>query len=152
MPASDVSGTLDFATPLLCQQLWNGDHQAFPVAAPAMTSHAPTQEACLAEQRLFLEDYLSKVEPDVLARFALPKAVRIEMIEVLAPRTDLPKRLFKPSTVEMATVIVPLPQETWAFVPALEHTVYAGRNQDVLELVRADVGRLLAAPEPSSHE
>jgi ATP-dependent Clp protease ATP-binding subunit ClpC len=152
MPASDVSGTLDFATPLLCQQLWNGDHQAFPVAAPAMTSHAATQESCLAEQRLFLEDYLSKVEPDVLARFALPEKVRIEMIEVLAPRADLPKRLFKARTIEMATVIVPLPQETWAFVPALEHTVYVGRNQDVLELVRADVERLLAAREPSSHE
>ncbi|MBN1207006.1 MAG: ATP-dependent Clp protease ATP-binding subunit [Myxococcaceae bacterium] len=152
MPASDVSGTLAFATPLLCQQLWNGDHLAFPVAAPAMTSHAPTQEACLAEQRLFLEEHLSRVEPDILARFALPPKVRLEMIEVLAPRADLPKRLFKPKTLELATVIVPLPQEIWAFVPALDHTVYVARNQDVLELVRADVERLLAAREPNAHE
>src|SRR5688500_1422481 len=99
MPASDVTGLLDFATPLLCQQLWNGEHQAFPVAAPKLTSHAPTLEACLAEQRLFLEDYLSNAEPDVLAHFALPEQVRIEMIEVLAPRADLPKRLFKPTTL-----------------------------------------------------
>src|SRR4051794_14412175 len=138
MASSDAAGTLDFATPLLCQQLWSGDHQAFPVASPALTSHAPTQEACLAEQRLFLEDYLSRAEPEVLARFAFPEQVRIEMIEVLAPRADLPKRLFKPTTLELATIIVPLPQETWAFVPSLDHTVYVGRNQDVLETVRAD--------------
>ncbi|WP_224366719.1 AAA family ATPase [Hyalangium versicolor] len=152
MASSDATGTLDFATPLLCQQLWNGNHQAFPVAAPALTSHAPTQEACLAEQRLFLEEYLSRAAPEVLARFALPDKVRIEMIEVLAPRADLPKRLFKPSTLELATLVVPLPQETWAFVPALDHTVYVGRNQDVLEAVRTDVERLLAARAPTSHE
>ncbi|MDY7228503.1 AAA family ATPase [Hyalangium rubrum] len=152
MASSDVAGTLDFATPLLCQQLWNGDHQAFPVAAPAMTSHAPTREACLAEQRLFLEEHLSRVEPEILARFSLPEQVRIEMIEVLAPRADLPKRLFKPTTLELAAVIVPLPQETWAFVPALDHTVYVARNQDVLEAIRADVERILTAREPNSHE
>ncbi len=152
MPSSDATGTLDFATPLLCQQLWNGDHQAFPVAAPTMTSHAPTREACLAEQRLFLEEHLSRVEPDVLARFSLPEQVRLEMIEVLAPRADLPKRLFKPPTLEMAAVIVPLPQETWAFVPALDHTLYIGRNQDVLETIRKDVERMLTAREPTAHE
>ncbi len=152
MASSDALGTLDFATPLLCQQLWNGAHQAFPVAAPALTCHAPTQEACLAEQRLFLEEYLSRAEPDVLAHFALPEQVRIEMIEVLAPRADLPKRLFKPTSLELATLVVPLPQETWAFVPALDHTVYVGRNQNVLEAVRTDVERLLAAREPTSHE
>jgi ATP-dependent Clp protease ATP-binding subunit ClpC len=152
MPASDVTGTLDFATPLLCQQLWNGDHQAFPVASPKLTSHASTLEACLAEQRLFLEDYLSNAEPDVLAHFSLPEKVRIEMIEVLAPRADLPKRLFKPTTLELATVAVPLPQETWVFIPALDHTVYVARNQNLLETVRADVERVLAAREPTSHE
>jgi ATP-dependent Clp protease ATP-binding subunit ClpC len=152
MPSSDATGTLDFATPLLCQQLWNGDHQAFPVAAPTMTSHASTREACLAEQRLFLEEHLSRVEPDVLARFSLPAQVRLELLEVLAPRADLPKRLFKPTTLEMAAVIVPLAQETWAFVPALDHTVYVARSQDVVEAVRADVERLLTAREPTAHE
>jgi ATP-dependent Clp protease ATP-binding subunit ClpC len=152
MPPSDATGTLDFATPLLCQQLWNGDHQAFPVAAPSMTSHASTREACLAEQRLFLEEHLSRVEPDVLARFSLPEQVRIELLEVLAPRADLPKRLFKPTTLELATVIIPLPQETWAFVPALDHTVFIARNQNVLDAVRTDVERLLAAREPTAHE
>jgi ATP-dependent Clp protease ATP-binding subunit ClpC len=152
MPASDVAGTLDFATTVLCQQLWNGDHQAFPVASPKLTSHASTLEACLSEQRLFLEDYLSHAEPDVLAHFALPEKVRLEMIEVLAPRADLPKRLFKPTTLELATVAVPLAQETWVFVPALDHTVYVARNQDLVETVRADVERLLTAREPTSHE
>jgi ATP-dependent Clp protease ATP-binding subunit ClpC len=151
MPPTDA-GTLDFSTPLLCQQLWNGDHQAFPVAAPGLTSHAPSREACLAEQRLFLEEHLSKVEPDELARFSLPEQVRVEMIEVLAPRADLPKRLFKPTTLELAAVIVPLAQETWAFVPALDHTVYVARNQEVLATVRADVERLLAAREPTAFE
>ncbi|KFE63491.1 AAA family ATPase [Hyalangium minutum] len=152
MAASDVSGTLDFATPLLCLQLWNGNHQAFPVAAPALTSHGSSQEDCLSEQRLFLEDYLSRAEPDVLAHFAMPGQARVELIEVLAPRADLPKRLFKPNTLELIAVVVPLAQETWVFVPALDHTVYVAKNQDLLETVRADVERLLAAREPTSHE
>ncbi len=152
MASTNAPGTLDFATPLFCQQLWNGDHQAFPVAAPDLTSHAPSREACLAEQRLFLEEHLSRVEPDVLARFSLPERVRLETFEVLAPRADLPKKLVKPTTVELAVVIVPLPEETWAFIPALDHTVYVGKNQDVRETVRADVERLLAAKEPTAHE
>ncbi len=150
--ASSDAGTLDFATPLLCQHLWNGDHQVSPVAAPALTSHGPSLEACLAEQRLFLEEHLSRVEPDVLARFSFPEQLRLEMIEVLAPRADLPRRLFKPSNVELAAIIVPLSQETWAFVPALEHTTYVPRGQDVAETLRTDVERLLTAREPKAHE
>jgi ATP-dependent Clp protease ATP-binding subunit ClpC len=151
-PSDAASGTLDFSTPLLCQQLWNGDHQVFPVAAPALTSHASTREACLAEQRLFLEEHLSQAEPEVLARFSLPAQVRLEMLEILAPRAELPKRLVKPATVELATIVVPLPEELWVFVPALDHTVHVGRNEDVRETVRADVERLLAAREPTAHE
>ncbi|WP_375764969.1 AAA family ATPase [Archangium gephyra] len=151
-PSDAAPGTLEFSTPLVCQQLWNGDHQVFPVAAPALTSHAPTLEACLGEQRLFLEEHLSRVEPEELARFSFPEQVRLEMLEILAPRADLPKRLVKPVTVELATIVVPLPEETWVFVPAIDHTVYVGKNQDVRETVRADVERLLAAREPAAHE
>ncbi|MGZ3457146.1 MAG: hypothetical protein ACXU86_01445, partial [Archangium sp.] len=151
-PSDAAPGTLDFSTPLLCQQLWSGDYQVFPVAAPTLTSHAPTLEACLAEQRLFLEEHLSRVEPEELALFSFPGQVRLEMLEILAPRADLPKRLIRPATLELAAVVVPLPEETWAFVPALEHTVYVGRNQDVRETVRVDVERLLAAREPTAHE
>jgi ATP-dependent Clp protease ATP-binding subunit ClpC len=152
MASTHAPGTLDFATPLFCQQLWNGDHQAFPVAAPSLTSHASTREACLAEQRLFLEEHLSRAEPEVLARFALPEQVRLETFEVLAPRADLPRKRARPTTVELAVVIVPLPEETWAFIPALDHTVYVGKNQEVRETVRTDVERLLAAKEPTAHE
>ncbi|PTL85802.1 AAA family ATPase [Vitiosangium sp. GDMCC 1.1324] len=153
MAPSDASpGTLDFSTPLLCQQLWNGDYQVFPVAAPALTSHASSLEACLSEQRLFLEEHLSRVEPEELARFSLPAQVRLEMLEILAPRADLPKRLIKPTTVELASVVIPLAEETWVFVPALDHTVYVGAKQDVRETVRADVERLLAAREPTAQE
>ncbi len=152
MAPTHAPGMLDFSTPVLCLQLWSGDHQAFPVASPALTSHATTREACLSEQRLFLEEYLSKVEPEVLARFSLPEQVRLETLEVLAPRADLPKRLVKSTTVEMTAVVVPLAEETWVFVPAIDHTVHVGRNQDVREIVRADVERMLAAREPTSHE
>ncbi len=152
MAPTHAPGILEFSTPLLCLQLWSGDHQAFPVAAPALTSHAATREACLAEQRLFLEEYLSKAEPEVLARFSLPEQVRLETLEILAPRADLPKRLVKPTTVEMTAVVVPLAEETWVFVPAIDHTVHVGRNQDVREIVRADVERMLAAREPTAHE
>lgn len=151
-PSDAAPGTLDFSTPLLCQQLWNGDYQVFPVAAPALTSHAPTLEACLSEQRLFLEEHLSRAEPEELARFSLPAQVRLEMLEILAPRAELPKRLFKPTTVELASVVVPLAGETWVFVPALDHTVFVGPKQDVRETVRTDVERLLAAREPTAHE
>jgi ATP-dependent Clp protease ATP-binding subunit ClpC len=152
MAPSHTPGTLDFSTPLVCQQLWSGDHQVFPVAAPALTSHAPTREACLAEQRLFLEEHLSRAEPEELSRFSLPEQVRLEMLEILAPRADLPRKLVKPTTVELVTIVVPLPEETWVFVPALDHTVYVDRKQELREAVRADVERLLAAREPTAHE
>lgn len=153
MASSDASpGLLAFSTPIVCQQLWSGDHQAFPVAAPALTSHRPTREGCLVEQRLFLEEHLSQAEPEVLARFSLPEQVRLEVLEIQAPRADLPKRLVKPTLIELVTVVVPLPEETWVFVPALDHTIYVGRNQDVRERVREDVERLIAAREPTAHE
>ena len=150
--SSPAPGTLDFSTPLLCQQLWSGDHQVFPIAAPNLTSHAPTLDACLAEQRLFLEEFLSHVEPEQLARFSLPAQVRLEVLEIQVARADLPKRLVKPTALELTAVIVPFTEETWAFVPALDHTVFVASNQDVRETVRADVERLLAARELSAHE
>jgi ATP-dependent Clp protease ATP-binding subunit ClpC len=151
-PSDPAPGSLEFSTPLLCLQLWSGDHQAFPVAAPALTSHRPTREACLVEQRLFLEEHLSQAEPEVLARFSLPEQVRLEWLEIQAPRADLPRRLVKPTSLELVAVVVPLPEETWVFVPALDHTVYVEKSQDVRETVRADVERLLAAREPTAHE
>jgi len=153
MAASDAAtGTLDFSTPLLCQQLWNGDYHVYPVAAPALASHGSSLEACLAEQRLFLEEHLSQAEPEDLARFSLPAQVRLEMMEILATRADLPKRLVQATPIEMAAIVVPFSEETWVFVPALEHTVFVGRDQDVLQTVRADVERLLAARELSGPE
>ncbi|EPX55864.1 ATP-dependent Clp protease [Cystobacter fuscus DSM 2262] len=149
-PSDASSGTLEFTTPLLCQQLWNGDYQVFPVAAPALTSHASTLEACLSEQRLFLEEHLSRIEPEHLARFSFPERIRLEMMEIRAARADLPKRLATSTLVELAVVVVPLAAETWVFVPALDHTVFVGPAQDVRETVRADVERLLAARELSA--
>ncbi|MFY0577126.1 hypothetical protein ACN28S_24930 [Cystobacter fuscus] len=149
-PSDASSGTLEFSTPLLCQQLWNGDYQVFPVAAPALTSHASTLEACLAEQRLFLEEHLSRIEPEHLARFSFPERIRLEMMEIRAARADLPKRLATSTLVELAAVVVPLAAETWVFVPALDHTVFVGPAQDVRETVRANVERLLAARELSA--
>ena len=150
--SSPVPGTLDFTTALLCQQLWSGDHQVFPIAAPHLTSHAPTLEACLAEQRLFLEEHLSRVGPEQLARFSLPPQVRLEVLELPVTRTDLPKRLARPTPVELTAVVIPFPEETWVFVPALEHTVFVAPSQDVRETVRADLERLLAARELTAHE
>jgi ATP-dependent Clp protease ATP-binding subunit ClpC len=153
MAASDAApGTLDFSTPLLCQQLWNGDYQVCPVAAPTLVSHADSLEACLDEQRLFLEEHLSQVEAEELARFALPASVRLERMEFQATRADLPRRLMKPTALELALLVVPLTDETWIFVPALEHTVFVGKGQPLHETVRADVERLLAARELSATE
>src|SRR3712207_2108350 len=120
-PSDAASGTLAFSTPLVCQQLWNGDHQLFPVPAPTLTSHAPALEACPGEQRLFLEEHLSKVEPEELVRVSFPEQVRVEMLEVLAPRADLARRLVEPVTLELANIVVPLQEETCVFVPASDH-------------------------------
>ena len=139
MAASDA--TLGFSTPLLCQQLWSGDYQVFPVAAPALTSHGSTLEACLSEQRLFLEEHLAQLDPEQLSRFSFPARTRLEMLEVRASRADLPKRHTPSTLIELAAVVVPLAAETWVFVPALEHTVYVDAEQDVRETVRTDGSR-----------
>ncbi|MBM7116207.1 AAA family ATPase [Archangium primigenium] len=153
MAVSDAAtGTLDFSTPLLCQQLWNGDYQVFPVAAPELASHAASLEACLTEQRLFLEEHLSQSAPEELARFSLPERVRLEFLELPVTRGDVPKRLARPLPIELAVVVIPFADETWVSVPVLDHTVFVGREQDVRETVRADVERLLAARELSGPE
>ena len=150
--SAPAPGILDFTTPLLCQHLWSGDHQVSSIAAPLLTSHASTLEACLTEQRLFLEEHLSQVEPEQLARFSLPAGLRLEMLEVPVTRADLPKRLARPLSIELTTVVVPFQEETWVFVPALDHTVFVGPKQDVRETARADVERVLAARELTAHD
>ncbi|WP_395848745.1 hypothetical protein [Cystobacter fuscus] len=91
MAASDAaSGLLDFSTPLLCQQLWSGEHQVFHVAVPDLTSQGPTLETCLAEQRVFLEEHLSELAGEQLSAvelhphrgWVLPALAGLQSLEV----------------------------------------------------------------------
>jgi ATP-dependent Clp protease ATP-binding subunit ClpC len=151
MPNASPQG-LEIAAPLFCQELWGGGFLAAPVSDGALASCAETLAACLLEQRLFLEEYLASAEPEVVSRFALPRSARLVELAVEAPRPDLPKRLAVGGPLAMACVVVPYAEETWAFLPALDHALRLDKRDALEDVVKAEAQRLIRALEPTGSE
>jgi ATP-dependent Clp protease ATP-binding subunit ClpC len=139
----------DFSTWLVHEELWGGGHLVFPVAHPNLSSYGEALTACLAEQRLFLEDHLSRADADEVASFSLPAGISLHMVLVNAPRHDLPPRFRRTKPVDLCAVVVPYPGERWAFLPALDHMVHLGRDDELEATIRAEAERLIAGLEPS---
>ncbi|HEY3450282.1 MAG TPA: AAA family ATPase [Myxococcales bacterium] len=140
---------LEIATPLLCQELWGGGFLVAPVANSELACRGDTLAACLAEQRLFLEEYLAAAEPGVVARYAVPSSAKLVDLEIDAPRADLPKRLAIPGSISLTCVAVSFKEESWAFLPTLGHAVRIEAKADLVEVVKAEAERLIAALELS---
>lgn len=140
---------LEIATPLLCQELWGGGFLVAPVANSELACRGDSLAACLAEQRLFLEEYLASAEPATVARFAVPSSAKLVDLEIDAPRADLPKRLAVPGPVSLTCISVAFKEESWAFLPTLGHAVRVENKSDFAETVRAEAERLVAALELS---
>lgn len=59
---------------------------AYPVAATTLASYGRESEA-LAEQGLFLREYLARVPPESLARLSLPAGVLLRQVGVASSTT-----------------------------------------------------------------
>ncbi len=146
---------------LVVAEHFDGNVLAYPVAATTLASYGRESEA-LAEQGLFLREYLARVPPESLARLSLPAGVLLRQVGVVLPDDDLPRKLRSETEVSFACVIVPAtaeggaveidasgkaPADLWVMVPGLDHTFYVEEGEPLDEAVRSEVRRLLVSQE-----
>ena len=151
MGRKQVETTLELRTRLFVAELDDGLELCFPLADPTLISHGRNGSA-LAEQRLFLEEYLPDQPPDLLARFATPGEAALVELDVVVPREDLPARLQLSTPVRFAAVLLPQGRDRWVFVPALGHTFHVAPGEELEPVVKAEVRRMVAAREPTPLE
>ena len=143
---------------LLVRERFDGAHVAFPAAAPAFASLGGEADV-LAEQELFLREYLARERPDTIARLSLPAATRLVEVGVPVPREDLPRKLQHEAPVSFVCVVIPVQaerapggapargQDAWVMVPAVGHTFYVERDEPLEAAIQHEVRRLLASQD-----
>jgi ATP-dependent Clp protease ATP-binding subunit ClpC len=141
--------TLTVQTLLFARELPSGDFAVAPVVDPTLASFG-TEASCIAEQRLFLTEYLARATPEIVARFALPDGVALREVDVLVPREGLPRRLQIDAPLRVASVVIPGERGAWVIVPALDHTFFVASGEDVEAAIRNDVARVAGALDLSS--
>ena len=151
MASTQQRTTLTLDTLIVVRELFDGTELCFPVADPALVSYSPA-DAGLAEQRLFLEEYLPQQPPAVLARFSCPPATELRELDVLLTRKDLPKRLQLTAPTSVACLVIPHGRDSWVVVPSIGHVFYVAPAEDLDGAVRDEVQRMVAAMEPTPLE
>jgi ATP-dependent Clp protease ATP-binding subunit ClpC len=130
---------------LVCEQ-FDGNCLVFPVVSPELASY-DREEGAIAEQSLFLREYLARSPPEVIARLSLPEGSRLHSVGVVLPREDLPRRLQSETLVTFVCVVIPSAKDAWVIVPNLHHTFYVQEDEPLDEAIRAEVRRLLHSQE-----
>ncbi len=158
--------TLTVQTLLYARELASGDFAVAPVVDPTLASFG-SEASCLAEQRLFLTEYLARAAPEIVARFALPEGVTLREVDVLVPREGLPRRLQIDAPLRIAGIVIPAERGAgssgerdgaplrsragaWIVVPAIDHTFFVRSEDDVDEALRAEVSRMAGALDLSA--
>ena len=100
------SHKLDFATPVVIQDFFDGKQSTFPVADLTFVSHKSGSDA-FDEQATFLEEYLALADAEILGRFSIPPEASLREIEVMIPRPDLPDRLAIRTPLSVTCVLIP---------------------------------------------
>jgi ATP-dependent Clp protease ATP-binding subunit ClpC len=151
---------------LLVSEYFDGNVLAYPVAATSLASYGAEGDA-LAEQALFLREYLARAPPETLSRLSLPAGVLLRQVGVVFPDDELPRKLRSGTEVSFACVIVPAagrgdppeigptgkaPADLWVIVPRLDHTFYVEEGELLDEAVRSEVRRLLVSRDLSGWE
>ena len=72
---------LVLSTILFCNDLFQGEQVAFPLAEPERIAYGDPDEL-QDELQLYLEERLRDAAPSLLARYSLPGAVSLSVIEV----------------------------------------------------------------------
>ena len=143
--------TLEVQVKVWAQTLWSGHRLMAPVSELARATLGSEQEAEAALTE-FLTRYLEHAPAGLLARFSLPEDLQLRQVQVEIPRLDALRRRpgGVPTPIEVAALVIPAERDAWVVIPALDHTFYVPRTEDLDEAIRAEVRRTAAVlkPEP----
>jgi ATP-dependent Clp protease ATP-binding subunit ClpC len=130
---------LVLATVLFCHDLFQGEQVAFPLAEPDRVGYGDPDEL-QDELQLYLEERLRDAPPSVLARYSLPPAVSLELVEVPLSVEGGPA-----FPVSVPCVLVPDGKARWVVVPPLGHTFYLAPGEKLHESAEREVRRMVDA-------
>jgi len=132
---------------LLVRERFDGACLVAPAAAPQLASLGGEAEA-MEEQEVFLREHLERARPEGIARLSMPEETRLVEVGVPIPREDLPRKLQDETPVAFSCVVVPAARgDAWVMVPAIGHTFYVERGEELDEAIRHEVRRLLASQD-----
>ncbi len=143
-------GKLRFRTQAIRRELPSDHHEMAPVTEPSIVSYGSENRTAM-ELQLALSELATEARPQTVARYLLPDGVRLEDIEVLVGRPELPGRLGRKLSITVTVAIVPEPRPDagpaghWVFIPALEHACYVDRTESIPDRVAAELAVLPAA-------
>ncbi|MCL2776703.1 MAG: hypothetical protein FWD73_01775 [Polyangiaceae bacterium] len=139
---------IDLVTLGLVRDLGSGDSIVALAAQPSLASFGEEENALL-EAKMFLMEYLAKAEPETALRFALPEGTTLHTLDVLVPRTDLPRRWNVDTPIRVSCLVIPTVPNTkgqrdrWVMVVPLGHTFFATAIEDLDEEITTEVKRLV---------
>jgi hypothetical protein len=145
-PGAPPSDALAMRVIALLRRLPSGRCTVAPINAPQLTAYGPDGVAT-ADLRLFLSEHLALLPAEQVARFAVSERARLEEVDVLLPREDLPRRIQIDTPLRVPCVVVPDGKHAWVIVVPLRHTFYLRDDESLDESVRAEVTRLVGAME-----
>jgi len=151
--------TLELQTLAVVRDLPSGD-VVVSAAADLGAACVGDEELALVELSTYLTTQLARVGPEEVARHALPSGSRLHVTNVAVPRDDLPRRFGIPAEIAVSSLIIPNAQvpgrpardEAWLVILVLGHTVFVEHGEDIDEIVRKEVKRLVAAREIGPRE
>lgn len=138
-------------TLLVLRELQNGRVIAHPLSAPQLASIG-LRERVLEEQELFLGRYLVEQDAATLSSFAIPEGAELVVIPIELARSDLSQALRIPTRVDVYGVSIPDPRGTWVDILNPRHTVFVGRGEDLREIVKTEIERVIAALDPDPEQ
>ncbi|MEZ4394866.1 MAG: AAA family ATPase [Polyangiales bacterium] len=130
----------------LLRRLASGRCTVAPVNALQLAAYG-AEGVATADLRLFLSEYLATIPAERVARFAVSERARLEEVDVLVPRDDLPRRLQIDVPLRVPCAVVPDGKHAWVLVIPLAHTFYLREGEALEASVRSEVTRLLGAME-----
>ncbi|MGE3672067.1 MAG: AAA family ATPase [Polyangiaceae bacterium] len=135
-------------TLLVLRELQNGRAIAHPVSAPQLASIG-IRERVLEEQELFLGRYLMEQDAATLSSFTMPEGCELVVIPIQLERSDLPRAARIPQQIDVYGVSIPDPRGTWVDIITPHHTVFVARGEDLQEVVKKEIERVIAALDPN---
>ena len=134
---------------MLRRELWSGSVTVAPAAESALVVHGD-EDPALNELRVLLSAVLADARPVRLARHLLPPGTELRTVRVPIVRRTLPPRLREPLPLAFPCLVVPQAggREHWVIVPSLAHTFFLGRGEDLDEVARAEITRVVSAADP----